>query len=717
MKTETVHLSQIQVNSANPRTITDTKFDKLINSILVLPKMLEIRPIVVDNTFVALGGNMRLRALTAIADMDEDELKARLSELRDFRKKTNAEQDNLINYWLRWKDDPTSPIIRASELSEEEKREFIIKDNVGFGDWDMDALANEWEAEDLEDWGLDVWQNKEWESGNESGATNSPPANASLNDRFVVPPFSILDTRKGYWQDRKKKWRDLIGDMGESRNDKLITSPEIKYKDLYQRTRQHREELGISFKEYLDKYVPDEVKEREAAKVLSAGVSLFDPVLSEILCKWFTPEAGAKIFDCFAGDTQKGFVFGTCGYEFTGIELRQEQVDINNRAIADKGLHVRYICDDGQNVADHFEPESQDMLFSCPPYYDLEKYSDLENDASNQGTYGEFIQILDRAFKAAVGCLKENRFAVIVVGDVRDKQNGCYYDFCGDVKRIFKEAGMPLYNEIILVETGASTALRASRYMESRKVAKMHQNILVFYKGNTKDIAKTFKKIEFTQDELVLFDKEAGTDNNDSEASECGDECGSHRQQIERPPEMADERPGCVRVKVSGKWIKHKFLCSEDYIRNVCHGSCCTGSNKVLISLLPGEAERQKELGFAVRDGKLQACPTTHKCPHLRPEGLCKLHYTADKPFGCIASPFTLNKAGTLILRNRDSLMKCHGSGDYAYRVFRASLDIIFGEEEAQRICDWYDTHDGDMTAYIPKENYEKIVYLDSLKH
>lgn len=136
MKTEVVHLSQIQVNAANPRTITDSKFEKLINSILVLPKMLELRPIVVDNTFVALGGNMRFRALSSIADMDVEEIKSRLADVRDFQKKTTAEQNNLVEYWERWKDKPTAYIIRATELSEEEKREFIIKDNVGFGDWD-----------------------------------------------------------------------------------------------------------------------------------------------------------------------------------------------------------------------------------------------------------------------------------------------------------------------------------------------------------------------------------------------------------------------------------------------------------------------------------------------------------------------------------------------------------------------------------------------------
>lgn len=507
MKTELVNLSQIQVNGANPRIIKDDKFEKLICSILVLPKMLELRPIVVDNTFVALGGNMRYRALTAISDMDEAELKSRLSEARDFQKKTAAEQDNLIEYWLRWKDKPTAHIIKATDLSEEEQREFIIKDNVGYGEWDMDALANEWDAEDLDDWGLDVWQNKEWENGESSGATNSKPANASLNDRFIVPPFSILDTRKGYWQDRKKKWRELIGDNGESRNDTLITSPEIKYKDLYQRTRQHREELGITFKEYLDKYVPDDVKEREASKVLSAGVSLLDPVMAEIVCRWFGQD-NCKTFDCFAGDSVFGYVSAHLGNEFVGIELRPEQAQLNNERV--EGMTARYINDDGQNVAQHIAPDSQDLLFSCPPYFDLEKYSDLENDASNQDSYEDFIKILENAFKAAVGRLKDNRFAVIVVGDVRDKSTGFYYDFCGDIKRIFKEAGMPLYNEIILVETGASTALRAGRYMESRKVAKMHQNILVFYKGKTKEIKNNFKKIEYASEDLERFKVDTG---------------------------------------------------------------------------------------------------------------------------------------------------------------------------------------------------------------
>ena len=251
------------------------------------------------------------------------------------------------------------------------------------------------------------------------------------------------------------------------------------------------------------------MKEHEAGKILSAGVSLLDPVMAEIVCRWFGLE-NCKTFDCFAGDSVFGYVSAYLGNNFTGVELRPEQVSLNNERV--EGMTARYICDDGQNVARHIAPASQDLMFSCPPYFDLEKYSDLENDASNQDSYEDFIKILENAFKSAVTCLKDDRFAVVVVGDMRDKSTGFYYDFCGDIKRIFKEAGMPLYNEIILIETSASTALRASRYMETRKVAKMHQNILVFYKGNTKEIKKAFKKIEYASEDLELFRVDSGNE-------------------------------------------------------------------------------------------------------------------------------------------------------------------------------------------------------------
>ncbi len=378
----------------------------------------------------------------------------------------------------------------------------------------MDALANEWDSAALDDWGVNVWQEPKDGEGGGSGSggsgmssDNNKELSGSLLDRFIVPPFSILDTRQGYWQNRKKLWKERIGDFGETRNQTLFSSLEILYKDLYSRTMKHRKELGISFKEYIEKYVPDDVLENEKKKVTGRGVSILDPVMAELVCRWFAPEK-CKSFDCFAGDSVFGYVSAFLGHEFTGIELRQEQCELNNERV--EGMTASYINDDGQNVAKHIEANSQDLLFSCPPYFDLEHYSDLPNDASNQKEYEDFLQILRNAFTDAVACLKENRFAVIVVGDVRDKRTGFYYGFIDDVKAIFKAAGMRLLNELIIVENPASSPLRVGRYMEGRKVAKTHQNVLVFYKGNANDIKKHFKKIEYASEDLESFGVDTG---------------------------------------------------------------------------------------------------------------------------------------------------------------------------------------------------------------
>jgi ParB-like chromosome segregation protein Spo0J len=119
MQVQNTPISEIKPNPNNPRVIKDDKFDKLVRSIKEFPKMLKIRPIVVNDDMIVLGGNMRLKACKA----------AGLKEV---------------------------PVIKASELTEEEQRQFIIKDNVSGGEWDWDMLANEWDSEPLEEWGLDV---------------------------------------------------------------------------------------------------------------------------------------------------------------------------------------------------------------------------------------------------------------------------------------------------------------------------------------------------------------------------------------------------------------------------------------------------------------------------------------------------------------------------------------------------------------------------------
>ena len=118
--------------------------------------MLEVRPVVVDSKFVALGGNMRIKALQAIAEMSADDIAARLASDKTYSAKSKAEQDALLAYWAEWLAAPYIDTVVVDNFSEAEQKEFIIKDNVSFGKWDWDMLANEWAEDMLDDWGLNL---------------------------------------------------------------------------------------------------------------------------------------------------------------------------------------------------------------------------------------------------------------------------------------------------------------------------------------------------------------------------------------------------------------------------------------------------------------------------------------------------------------------------------------------------------------------------------
>ena len=191
MNTNSVKLTQVKVNSDNPRTITNDKLNKLINSLLVFPKMLSIRPVVVDNKMVALGGNMRLQALKHIAKMTPEELGERLATIADYLKKSQGEKEAIARHWEEWLAKPVVEIINASDLTEDERKQFVIKDNVAFGTWDYDMLANGFDNTALADWGMDVWNVQP--AAFDGGVSNSgggegvvPSAPASSEDDGVV---------------------------------------------------------------------------------------------------------------------------------------------------------------------------------------------------------------------------------------------------------------------------------------------------------------------------------------------------------------------------------------------------------------------------------------------------------------------------------------------------------------------------------------------------
>ncbi len=185
------------------------------------------------------------------------------------------------------------------------------------------------------------------------------------------------------------------------------------------------------------------------------------------------------------------------GIAYTGIDLRSEQIDANYKNAREIGVNldkINWICDDSSNVDDYIDDESADLIFACPPYFDLEVYSDNEKDISNM-SYDEFCSMYTKILQKFANKLKSNRFAIVTISDVRDKK-GFYRDLTGVTKQAFSECGIMFYNDIILINSFGSGVFRARRQMNSgRKVIRSHQNVLVFYKGNPKKIKEEFGEL------------------------------------------------------------------------------------------------------------------------------------------------------------------------------------------------------------------------------
>ena len=216
------------------------------------------------------------------------------------------------------------------------------------------------------------------------------------------------------------------------------------------------------------------------------GTSIFDPVLCEVLYNWYCPEKGT-VFDPFAGGAVRGVVAEKLDRRYIGIDLSQRQIDANRQEGDRLGVFPAWYCDDSKNADKYIDDATADMVFSCPPYHNLEKYSNHPLDLSNMN-YSDFITAYTNIIQIACRKLKNDRFAVFVVGDIRDSK-GFYRGFTDETKRIFKGAGLRLYNEGVLLEQYATAAMRAGKIFDAgRKLTKVHQNILIFYKGDPKEI-------------------------------------------------------------------------------------------------------------------------------------------------------------------------------------------------------------------------------------
>ncbi len=275
-----------------------------------------------------------------------------------------------------------------------------------------------------------------------------------LRQRFIMPPYSVWNTRDGEWQERRRLWLA-----------KGIESEEGRAGHLTFR-------IPMNIYGYMGKAIHNQS-------------SVFDPVICELAYGWWC-KPGGVVLDPFAGGSVRGIVASVMGYKYTGIELRGEQVAANAAQVNEctSGTYApKWRHGDSYTMLPKAPPA--DFLFTCPPYGSLEKYSDDPADISNMPE-ADFAARYREIIRVGVSKLHDNRFACFVVGNYRAPEKGReMVDLVGLTVNAFESAGCRLYNDIILLNSIGTGAIRAntSFVRGARKVVKCHQNVLVFVKG------------------------------------------------------------------------------------------------------------------------------------------------------------------------------------------------------------------------------------------
>lgn len=296
----------------------------------------------------------------------------------------------------------------------------------------------------------------------------------ALAEQFLIPPLSVLDARGGWWRTRKKQWLELGFESGGSRSG--ASSGGLN--NLAALAAQSHTEGLI-------------------------GASRFDPVLAELIVRWYSPPGGV-VLDPFAGGSVRGIVTSRLGRHYTGIDLRSEQVAWNVKE------WERINGDDGETwpapvwvVGDATDPppglpEQVDLVYSCPPYADLEHYSDDPADLSNMDI-ATFMEMHARAIRLACDRLRPDSFAVWVIGEARDKR-GDLYGLVPHTIDAFRAAGLTFATEAVLLTMVGTAAIGAARVFNGgRSLTRVHQNVLVFCKGSRSRAAKRLGEVDVSE--------------------------------------------------------------------------------------------------------------------------------------------------------------------------------------------------------------------------
>lgn len=412
------------------------------------------------------------------------------------------------------------PVQRGwASASEEAARAFLIAHNrlTELGGWDEAELFAELTA--LEAAGLleaaaygadELAALGEYTNaggdGDGDGGGGGGAAGPSLADRFLIPPFDVLDARQGWWQERKRAWLDLGIRSQIGRGEGLVyRSPSSADPAFYDKKRAAEAAAGREFStaEFLAEHYT-----RDLDDPIDSGTSIFDPVLTELAVRWFSPPGG-MILDPFAGGSVRGLVSHVLGRRYTGNDLAAAQIAAN--VAQGEDFRARGLIDavpswsvgDSRPWVAALPAGAYDAIVTCPPYLWLERYGEDPGELSALDAEA-FEEAYTAILAGAARALRPDRFAVLVTGDVRDPRSGALVDFRGMTIRAAGAAGLALQSAAVLLTPVGSLAPRAARvFGAGRLLGRCHQDVLVFCNGDRRAAAAACGPVEVELPEVV----------------------------------------------------------------------------------------------------------------------------------------------------------------------------------------------------------------------
>lgn len=291
---------------------------------------------------------------------------------------------------------------------------------------------------------------------------------------------NVWNSMKGDWLRLKTEWRDRIKAAGMANG--------VPNADFATREGCWQGDSGFA-------NVVTRSKQRPEGRAHNGNASVLDSVACEVIARFFMPRDGRRVYNPFGGGVQFGYISGACGYEYVASEIRQNQCDANNK-LCSEFQNVRWVQSDSTT----YDPDGMfDLVFTCPPYYKVEKYVDYdgvppEGEINSFSTYEQFRDALFAGYKKAIEHLNENCFFVVMTGDSRDK-HGAYYCSEAETELFLKESGLSVYNKIVYLECEFTRLAQAKKTLHMRKFPKREQKIIVAYKGDIKLIKEFYAPI------------------------------------------------------------------------------------------------------------------------------------------------------------------------------------------------------------------------------